>query len=37
MTPETVQIVSAVLCVALVGIIIMRRKAKKKAAPQDDF
>jgi len=37
MTPETVQIISAVLCVALVGIIIMRRKSKKKDAPQDDF
>ena len=36
MTQETVQIVSAILAVALVGVIIMRRKGKKKNE-QDDF
>lgn len=36
MTQETVQIVSGILALVLVGIIIMRRKAKKKDE-QDDF
>lgn len=35
MTQETIQIVSAVLAVVLIGIIIMRRKGKKKT--EDEF
>ena len=35
MTQETVQIVSGILALVLVGIIIMRRKSKKKR--EEDF
>jgi hypothetical protein len=35
MSQETIQIVSAVLAVVLIGIIIMRRKGKKKT--EDEF
>jgi hypothetical protein len=35
MTPETIQVVAGVLAVLLVGIIIMRRKGKKKQ--EDEF
>ena len=37
MTQETVQIISGILCLVLIGIIIMRRKAKAKAKQEDDF
>ena len=36
MTQETVQIVAGVLAVLLIGIIIMRRKNKKKTQ-EDEF
>ena len=36
MTQETVQIISGVLAVLLVGIIILRRKGKKKQQ-EDEF
>jgi hypothetical protein len=35
MSQETVQIIAAVLAVVLIGIIIMRRKGKKKT--EDEF
>jgi hypothetical protein len=35
MSQETVQIIAAVLAVILIGIIIMRRKGKKKT--EDEF
>jgi LPXTG-motif cell wall-anchored protein len=35
MTQTTVQIISGVLCVALIAIVILRRKSKKKT--EDDF
>ena len=37
MTEETVKIISGVLALVLVGIIVMRRKAKKKSDANDDF
>ena len=37
MSSEMVQIISGVLCVALVAVIIMRRKGSKKKTEQDDF
>lgn len=37
MTEETVRIVAGVLMVLCIGVIIMRRKGKKKGAQQDDF
>jgi hypothetical protein len=37
MTQETVQIISGVLALVLVGIIIMRRKGKGKSSSGDDF
>jgi hypothetical protein len=37
MSRETVQIVSVVLCVLLVIAIILRRKAKGKKPPSDEF
>lgn len=36
MTQGTVQLVSGILCVALVAIIVLRRKGKKKSA-EDEF
>ena len=36
MTQETVQIVSGILCLVIIGIIIVRRKAKTKVK-EDDF
>jgi LPXTG-motif cell wall-anchored protein len=36
MTQETVQIIAGVLAVLLIGIIIMRRKSKKKTQ-EDEF
>lgn len=36
MTQETVQIVAGVLAVLLIGIVIMRRKSKKKTQ-EDEF
>ena len=30
MTPQTVQVIAAILCVALIAILILRRKGKKK-------
>ncbi len=35
MTQETIQIISAVLAVVLIGVILMRRKGKKKT--EDEF
>jgi hypothetical protein len=35
MTTETVQIVSALLCVLLVIALVLRRKAKGKKGPSD--
>jgi hypothetical protein len=37
MDETTVKIVAGVLCLVLVGIIVMRRKAKKKSTVEDDF
>jgi LPXTG-motif cell wall-anchored protein len=37
MSSETVQIIAGVLCIVLVGVIIMRRKNKKKTDQQDEF
>jgi len=37
MSSETVQIIAGLLCVVLVGVIIMRRKTKKKTDQQDEF
>lgn len=37
MTQETVQIISGVLALVLVGVIIMRRKGKGKSGGGDDF
>jgi hypothetical protein len=38
MTPENVQIIAGVLLVLCVGVIILRRKGKKKsAAAEDEF
>lgn len=37
MSRETVEIVSVVLCVLLVIAIILRRKAKGKKRPSDEF
>ncbi len=36
MTQETVQIVAGVLAVLIIGIVIMRRKSKKKTQ-EDEF
>ena len=36
MSQGTVQLIAGLLCVALIGIIIVRRKGKKKSA-DDDF
>ncbi len=36
MTQETVQIVAGVLLAVIIGILIMRRKSKKKQ-PEDEF
>jgi len=36
MTQETVQIIAGVLAVLLIGIVIMRRKSKKKTQ-EDEF
>jgi len=36
MTQETVQIIAGVLAVVLIGLIIMRRKSKKKTQ-EDEF
>ena len=36
MTQETVQIIAGVLAVLLIGIIVMRRKGKKKTQ-EDEF
>ena len=36
MTQETVQIIAGVLAVLIIGIIIMRRKSKKKTQ-EDEF
>jgi hypothetical protein len=35
MTDSTVKIIAGLLCLVLVGIIIMRRKGKKKADEED--
>lgn len=37
MTQETVQIISGVLALVLVGVIIMRRKGKGSNSGGDDF
>jgi hypothetical protein len=37
MSKETIQIVSAILCVVLVIALILRRKAKAKKPPSDGF
>jgi hypothetical protein len=37
MSRETVEIVSVVLCVLLVIALILRRKAKGKRRPNDEF
>jgi len=37
MDQQTVQIVAAILAVACVGIIVMRRKGKPKNNAEDDF
>jgi len=37
MNEETVKIISGVLALVLVGIIVMRRKSKKKSDAGDDF
>lgn len=37
MTPETVQIVAGILAVLCVVAIVMRRKAKKTKAADDEF
>lgn len=37
MDQQTVQIVAAILAVACVGIILMRRKGKPKNSAEDDF
>ena len=37
MDESLVRIVAGVLCVACLGIIIMRRKGKKKGAADDEF
>jgi LPXTG-motif cell wall-anchored protein len=36
MSPSTVQLIAGLLCVALIGIIILRRRAKKKQT-DDEF
>jgi LPXTG-motif cell wall-anchored protein len=35
MSSSTVQLIAGLLCVALIGIIILRRKGKKKPADED--
>lgn len=37
MDETTVRIVAGLLCVACLGIIIMRRKGKKKSTTDDEF
>ena len=37
MSKETIQIISALLCVVLVIALILRRKAKGKKRPSDEF
>jgi len=37
MTPETVQIIAGVLLVLCVGVIILRRKSKKKSSAEEGF
>lgn len=37
MSKETIQIISALLCVVLVIALILRRKAKGKKPPSDEF
>ena len=37
MDESMVKIVAGVLCLACLGIIVMRRKGKKKSAAEDDF
>jgi LPXTG-motif cell wall-anchored protein len=37
MTQSTVQIVSGILAVVLIGIVILRRKGKKEKGADDEF
>lgn len=37
MSKETIQIISALLCVVLVIALILRRKTKAKKPPSDEF